>query len=48
MASFLLRAVREADFPYLKQAPCISSEQGTGWTKDRTEKTQGRAPASVL
>jgi hypothetical protein len=48
VASFLLRAVREADFPYLKQAPCISSEQGTGWTKDRTEKTQGRAPASVL
>jgi len=45
VAGFLRRAVTEESFPYLRMAPCLSSEKGTGWTKDRTAKTQGHKAA---
>jgi len=41
VADFCLGAVLEPDFPYLKQAPCISSLGGTGWTKDRSAAARG-------
>lgn len=34
LATFCLRAVTEAEFPYLKKASCISSTNGTGWSKE--------------
>jgi nucleoside-diphosphate-sugar epimerase len=34
VASFLLGAVTEANFPYLRQTPCVSSVGGTGWRKE--------------
>jgi hypothetical protein len=34
VASFLLRAVTEEPFPYLRKTPCISSIHGTGWRKE--------------
>lgn len=33
LASFLLRAVNEDDFPYLRQTPCVSSVDGVSWKK---------------
>ena len=41
VATFCLGAVTEKDFPYLQQAPCISSVGGTGWVKDRSAKARG-------
>jgi hypothetical protein len=37
VASFCLKAVREGDFPYLQRAVCVSSVDGTGWTKVKKE-----------
>lgn len=34
VASFMLGAVTDEHFPYLKQTPCISSTGGTGWVKE--------------
>ncbi|CAB9501698.1 Flavin reductase (NADPH) [Seminavis robusta] len=41
VAEFCLDAVTMPDFPYLQQAPCISSVGGTSWTKDRSAKARG-------
>lgn len=41
VADFILGAVSEKDFPYLKQAPCISSVGGTSWVKDRSGAARG-------
>ena len=41
LASFCLGACSEADFPYLRQAPCLSSVGGTAWTKDRSAAARG-------
>lgn len=41
VADFVLGAVSEEDFPYLKQAPCISSVGGTSWVKDRSAAARG-------
>lgn len=38
VAAFCLGAILDKDFPYLKQAPCISSVGGTSWVKDRGDK----------
>ena len=38
VADFCLGALFEDAFPYLKQAPCISSVGGTSWVKDRGGK----------
>lgn len=37
IAAFLLGAVKDANFPYLKQTPCVSSVSGTGWVKEKKE-----------
>ncbi len=37
VATFLLGAVTQSDFPYLRQTPCISSVGGTGWVKEKKE-----------
>lgn len=34
VATFLLGAVTDTNFPYLRQTPCISSTGGTGWVKE--------------
>lgn len=41
VADFILGAVSEEEFPYLKQAPCISSVGGTSWVKDRSGAARG-------
>eukprot|EP00614_Pseudopedinella_elastica_P011638 CAMPEP_0172586568 /NCGR_PEP_ID=MMETSP1068-20121228/5925_1 /TAXON_ID=35684 /ORGANISM="Pseudopedinella elastica, Strain CCMP716" /LENGTH=268 /DNA_ID=CAMNT_0013381419 /DNA_START=52 /DNA_END=858 /DNA_ORIENTATION=+ len=41
VADFCLTAVSEEDFPFVGRFPCISSDKGTSWTKDRSVKTQG-------
>mmetsp|Transcript_23883 Transcript_23883/g.31093 ORF Transcript_23883/g.31093 Transcript_23883/m.31093 type:complete len:193 (+) Transcript_23883:273-851(+) len=41
VADFLLKAVSEVDFPYIKKAVCLSSNKGTGFSKDRTVAAQG-------
>lgn len=41
VADFCLGAVIEAEFPYLRTTPCISSVGGTAWTKDRSAKSRG-------
>lgn len=41
VADFLIGAVVEEDFAYLKQAPCISSVGGTSWVKDRSKAARG-------
>ena len=43
VATFCLGALTNADFPYLKQTPCISSLGGTSWTKDRGDKSMMEA-----
>lgn len=43
VADFMLGAVMDGDFPYLKQAPCISSLGGTSWVKDRSKAARGEA-----
>jgi uncharacterized protein YbjT (DUF2867 family) len=45
VADFCLGAVTQDDFPYLGQAPCISSVGGTGWVKDRSAKARGEQMA---
>ena len=35
VASFLLGAVTDEGFPYIRKAPCISSVGGTGWVKEK-------------
>jgi nucleoside-diphosphate-sugar epimerase len=41
VAQFCLSAVTDEDFPYIGQAPCISSVGGTSWTKDRSKAARG-------
>lgn len=41
VAQFCLDAVTVDDFPYIGQAPCISSVGGTSWVKDRSAKARG-------
>lgn len=41
VAKFCLDAIQMPDFPFIRKAPCISSDGGTSWTKDRTAATQG-------
>jgi len=45
VADFLLSAIEEEDFPFICKSPCISSDKGTSWQKDRSEKTQGARAA---
>lgn len=40
VADFCIGAVLDADFPYIKKTPCISSVGGTSWTKDRSSKAR--------
>lgn len=40
VASFLLAAVTEEAFPHLKQTPCISSNLGTSWRKEKGSKAR--------
>lgn len=42
VAAFCLDAVLEADFSYLKQAPCISSDKGSGFDSVLKDKTKSR------
>lgn len=41
VATFCLSAVTEENFPYIGQAPCISSVGGTSWVKDRSKAARG-------
>jgi len=41
VARFCLDAICMDDFPYIGQAPCISSVGGTGWVKDRSAAARG-------
>jgi len=41
VAQFCLDAITVDDFPYIGQAPCISSVGGTSWTKDRSAAARG-------
>ena len=41
VAQFCLDAVTVDDFPYIGQAPCISSVGGTSWVKDRSKAARG-------
>jgi hypothetical protein len=45
VAAFCLDAVLEPDFAYLKQAPCISSDKGSGFASVLKDKTQSRMAA---
>jgi uncharacterized protein YbjT (DUF2867 family) len=45
VADFCLGAVTQPDFPYIGQAPCISSVGGTSWVKDRSAKARGEQVA---
>jgi len=40
VAQFCLDAIAVEDFPYIGQAPCISSVGGTSWVKDRSAKAR--------
>ena len=42
VAAFCLDAVLEPDFAYLKQAPCISSDKGSGFDSVLKDKTKSR------
>ena len=35
VAKFCLGAVCDANFPYLRKTPCISSVGGTSWVKEK-------------
>ncbi len=35
VAAFCLDAVMKPDWQYLRQTPCISSDKGTSWVKDK-------------
>jgi hypothetical protein len=43
VAQFCLDALTVEDFPYIGQAPCISSVGGTSWQKDRTSAARGES-----
>jgi len=43
VAQFCLEAVKDAEFPYIGKAPCISSVGGTSWVKDRSASARGQA-----
>jgi len=45
VAAFCLDAVLEADFAYLKQTPCISSNMGSGFDSVLADKTKSRMAA---
>ena len=40
LAEFVLKAAFDPDFEYVNKAPCISSVEGTGWIKDRSDKAR--------
>mmetsp|Transcript_36861 Transcript_36861/g.42038 ORF Transcript_36861/g.42038 Transcript_36861/m.42038 type:complete len:277 (+) Transcript_36861:132-962(+) len=40
VAQFCLDSISVEDFPYIGQAPCISSVGGTSWVKDRSGKAR--------
>mgnify|MGYP007071549844 CR=1 FL=1 len=42
VAAFCLDAVLEEDFDYVKQAPCISSDKGSGFDSVLADKTKSR------
>jgi hypothetical protein len=42
VAAFCLDAVLDPDFPYLRQAVCISSDQGAGFNSLMSDKTMSR------
>lgn len=42
VAAFCLDAVLEPDFAYLRQAPCISSDKGSGFESVLADKTKSR------
>ena len=42
VAAFCLDAVIEEDFAYLKQAPCISSDKGSGFDSVLKDKSKSR------
>jgi hypothetical protein len=42
LAAFCLDAVLDPDFPYLRQAVCISSDQGAGFKSLMSDKTMSR------
>ena len=35
VAAFMIGAVKDKSFPYIKKTPCISSLGGTGWVKEK-------------
>lgn len=37
VASFLLAAVIDKNFPYIRKTPCLSSVGGTSWQKENKE-----------
>jgi len=41
VAQFCLGAVKDAEFKYVGQTPCISSVGGTSWVKDRSGAARG-------
>ncbi|KAL7430881.1 hypothetical protein ACHAXH_006773 [Discostella pseudostelligera] len=41
VAQFCLEAVKDVNFPYVGQTPCISSVGGTSWVKDRSKAARG-------
>lgn len=41
VAQFCLDSITVKDFPYIGQAPCISSVGGTSWVKDRSAAARG-------
>ena len=43
VAAFCLDAVLDKDWAYLKSAPCISSDKGTSWVKDKGIPVGGNA-----
>jgi hypothetical protein len=45
VAAFCLDAVLDPEFKYLGQAPCISSEKGTSWVKDKGMPVGGNVNA---
>lgn len=47
VAAFCLDAVLEADFEYIKQAPCISSNMGSGFDSVLKDKTKSRMAQAV-
>lgn len=42
VAAFCLDAVMQKDFQYLRGTPCISSDMGTSWVKDKGMTVGGK------